>query len=360
VGGEALLHPPPRWRGPEWARQLAIEGAHFYTSLFGEASAIWRVAPGFVSELFRSGVYPSQMTFRKLAYIPERSDIRRLRELNPTWEFRPDFDPREWVIVLLHGYIDNSGAVWIASRLAARGYQVYLVRYPFLRGIRRLTGELADMLERIAHRERGKRIVPLGHSLGGFLWDHLLLHRPEVVQRYRMPLYIPMGSPHFGTLAAHLGIGQSAAEMLPGSRIVHDHLSRTFPEDLEVYPFVSRFDVFVLPIETALLRRGVNYVFSETGHLAQVARRETIVAIEEILASPREILEERAEQRPFWPSAFTWGLSQLPRRLQKKLGVAGILDYVLGAEDPPEFRIRIVHHELRTGELPELRHPPPR
>lgn len=322
--------------------------------------AVLRVGPGFLGELFRSGVYPSQMTFRKLPYLPERSELRRLREWNPGWTFRLDFDPHDWVLVFLHGYIDNSGAIRIANRLAARGHQVYLVRYPFLRGVRRLAADLAETLERIARRERGKRLVPLGHSLGGFVWDHLLLHRPEVVERYRMPLYISMGSPRFGTLAAHLGFGQSAREMRPGSPIVRDHLERTYPPGLEVYPFVSRFDLFVLPIETALLKRAVNYVFSETGHLAQVARRETVIAIEEILATPRELLEERAERRPFWPSAFTWALSQLPRAARERLGVAGILDYVLGNSEPTDFRIRIVHHELRTGELPELRHPPAR
>ena len=255
---EHLIEPPPRWRGGAWARRLAIETAHFGTALGGEARALWRIAPGFLGELFRSGVYPEQMTFRKLPYLPERSDLRRLRQWNRRWVFRPDYDPREWVLVFLHGYIDNSGAIRIASHLAARGYQVYLVRYPFLRGVRRLAAELSETLARIARRERGKRIVPIGHSLGGFVWDHLILHRPEVVERYRMPLYIPIGSPHFGTLAARIGFGQSAAEMRPGSRIVCDHLERRFPPELEVYPFISRFDLLVLPIETALLRYAVH------------------------------------------------------------------------------------------------------
>ena len=360
---ESLLTPPPSWESSAWARRLAVEAAHFGAALAGEARALWRVGPGFFAELFRSGVYPEQMTFRKLPYLPERSDLARLRKWNRRWEFRPDFDPREWVLVFLHGYIDNSGAIRIASHLAARGYQVYLVRYPFLRGVRRLAADLSETLGRIARRERGKRIVPIGHSLGGFVWDHLLLHRPEMVERYRMPLYIPIGSPHFGTLAAHLGLGQSASEMRPGSRVVCDHLERRFPDSLEIYPFVSRFDLLVLPIETALLRRAVNYVFSETGHLAQVARRETVLAIEEILASPREVLEERADRRPFWPSTFTWALSQLPRPVRERIGVQGVLDYVFGEggeSEPPSFRVRIVHHELRTGEMPELRHPPSR
>jgi hypothetical protein len=148
--------------------------------------------------------------------------------------------------------------------------------------------------------------------------------------------------------------------MRPGSDLIRDHRSRRFPPGFEIYPFVSRFDLFVLPIETALLHSGVNYVFSETGHLAQVANREAAAAIEEILATPRDILVERADERPFWPSALSWVLGGLPRSFQSAIGLGDLLDDVFDGSEPPSFRVRIVHHELRTGTLPLLRHPPAR
>lgn len=331
------------------------ECLHFGTSLIGEWIAGANVMPKHVRETWRSGVYPTQMTYRKLPYRREASDLARLRQWNPGWIFREDFDPRDWVIVFLHGYVDNTGAVRVAYKLAHLGYQVYLVRYPYLQSVRRTAVGLMEVLRSIEHRERGKRIVPIGHSLGGFIWDHLLLHRPEIVERYRMPLYISMGSPRFGTLAAHFAIGASAREMRPGSTLVRDHLKRSYPPNFEVYSFISRFDLLVLPIETSLLKRAVNYVFSETGHIAQVTRNETIRAIEEILASPREILEARAERRPFALSPFTWALGCLPEAVRKRLGIEGILAYVRDGDMPPDFRIRIVHHDLRIGLLPTLR-----
>lgn len=342
---------------PDWgsARRLVKELLHFGTSLVGEAIGLSKVAPSFAREAFRGGVYPGQITFRKLPYRRELSDLARLRAWNPDWIFREDYDPRDWVIVFLHGYVDNTGAVRIAYKLARLGYQVYLVRYPFLQSVRRTAVRLMETLDAISHRERGKRIVPIGHSLGGFIWDHLLLHRPEIVERYRMPLYISMGSPRFGTLSAHAGFGSSAREMRPGSKLVVDHLKRSYPPELEVYSFISRFDVFVLPIETSLWKQGVNYVFSETGHLAQVTRNETVRAIEEIFASPREVLEARAEKRPFHLSPLAWLLGRLPEGLCERLGLAGILDYVQAGDTPPEFRIRIVHHDVRTGLLPVLK-----
>lgn len=353
-----LTHTHPDASGPFSGGERALRNiVHFGISLWWELRAVAEAAPGFVSEVFRNGAYPDKMTFRKLPWRPERSDLSRLRELNPTWAFRLDFDPRRWVFVFLHGYIDNTGGDRVAFKMASLGYQVYIVRYPFLRNVRRLAGELREVLEQIAKKEPGKRIVPVGHSLGGFIWDHLILHDPEIVERYRIPLYIPMGSPHFGTLSAYLGIGQSARQMRPRSDVVLEHLNRDFPPQLEIYPFVSRYDLLVLPIETALLRRGINYVFSETGHVAQVIRNEAVHAIEEIIASPPELLRARAEDRPFYLSSLTRGLRRLPRPLIQKLGIDGVLAYVEGTADrATEFKLRIVHHELRAGRMPVLRH----
>jgi hypothetical protein len=76
------------------------------------------------------------------------------------------------------------------------------------------------------------------------------------------------------------------------------------------------------------------------------------------MASPREILEARAEKRPFHPSALTWLLTKLPRSALEQLGVGGILDYVLDGSRPPEYWIRIVHHDVRSGRLPLLKRGP--
>jgi len=328
-------------------KRVLRDAVHFSVSLLSELRCAVGAAPGFVGEVARTGLYPEHITFRKLPYHPERSNLKLLKAKNPEWVFREDFDPRRWVIVFLHGYIDNTGADRVAFKLAQLGYQVYLVRYPFLRNVRRIAGELAEILELIAKRERGKRLLPIGHSLGGFVWDHLL--------HYNMPLYIPMGSPHFGTLAAYLGVGHSARQMRPTSDVVLEHLHRDFPPGLEIYPFVSRFDLLVLPIETALLKRGVNYVFNQTGHIGQVIRNETVQAIEEIMASPPELLVERAEKRSFHLSSLTNLLRTLPAGVRRYLGIDGVLKYVGATEGPAEFRLRVMHHELRLGLFPALK-----
>lgn len=336
--------------------QLLRDSVHFGVSLVNEALGVAQVGPGWVKEMFRNGVYPDHMTHRKLRYMPENGNLEMLKKNNPDWTFRENFNPEDMVIVFLHGYIDNTGADRAAFTLASLGYQVYVVRYPFFRDVRKIAEELAETLQLIARKEGNKQIIPIGHSLGGFVWDQLLHSYPELVKENNMPLYIPMGSPHYGTLAARIGLGKSARQMQANSDMVKFNLSRKFHKDLELYPFVSRFDLLVLPIETALLRSGINYLFTETGHIAQVVKNETICAIEEIISTPQSILKERSQYREFYPSSLTRMLSKLPKSAQARLGVDGVFEYLgLGTDNPTKFHMRIVHHEIRLGLIPTLK-----
>lgn len=335
--------------------QLMRDSVHFGVSLLGEALSVARVGPGWVKEMFKHGVYPDHMTHRKLRYLPEHSDIKMLKKKNPDWTFRENFNPNDMVLVFLHGYIDNTGADRVAFKLAKLGYQIYVVRYPFFRGVDILADELAETLQSIARKEPGKQIIPIGHSLGGFVWDQLLHTYPELVKEHNMPLYIPMGSPHYGTIVARIGLGQSARQMQADSDMVKFNLSKRFHKDLELYPFVSRFDLLVLPIETALLKRGINYLFTQTGHIGQVVKNETICAIEEVISTPQSVLKERSQYREFYLSSFARMLSKLPKNTQRKLGVDGVFDYLgLDSDEPTKFHMRIVHHEIRLGLIPTL------
>ena len=345
---------------PTASQRFWQDALHFTMSLGGEVRGVIEGAPGFLLEIARNGVYPSGMTFRKLAHNAQAAEFATLRRNNPDWDFRPGYNPQEWVIVFLHGYIDNTGADRIAYKLAELGYQIYVVRYPFLRSVVDLAHDLAAILAQIAEREPRAKLVPIGHSLGGFIWDELLQSQPDVALRYQMPLYIPLGSPHFGTLAAYLGVGESARQMQPISDVVANHLRRNDTATTEIYTFVSRYDLLVLPIETALVRDGVNYILSETGHVAQIIRDEIALAVEEILASPADVLRDRASRRAFYPSSLMSILRALPESVRRKLGIEDSINYVLGTGgEPPEFLLRIVHHELHRNTFPRLIRPLP-
>ena len=336
------------------AQRLVRNTFHFGTSVIREAEAIRDAAPGYIDEIKRHRMYPQGISFRKLQRNPKNADLKMLKRMNPSWPFRKNFDPDKWVFVFLHGYVDNTGADRVVFKLADLGYQIYLVRYPFMRSVPELGAEMLPILEEIAEREPGKSIVPIGHSLGGLIWDEILLCFPEVVPRYRMPLYIPLGSPHFGTLAAYFGIGQSVLDMRPGSDVVRAHRKMNFPDQLEIYPFVSRFDLLVVPVETALMKRGINYILSETGHIGQVSSERAVHAIEEIITCDPDVLRERATKRIFYPSSLTWMLSCLPAPWIKKMGVDVIHDYLGEGDEQAEFFVRVVRHEIALGLFPKL------
>ncbi len=354
---EAVLPRPELGSAMPGARRLLRDAYHFSASVLGEVSAIAQAAPGYVHEALKYQLYPRRMEHFKLDGGPQRGALRRLRRLNPAWPFREDFDPEDQVVVFLHGYVDNTGADLSIKRLAQLGYTVYAVRVPFLSPVAVLAEQLCVQLAQIRAKEGARRFIPIGHSLGGFVWDHVLLTRPELVEQYRMPLYIPIGSPRLGTLVALIAPGGSGRDMRPDSVVVREHLRRRYPPGLEIYNFISRFDTVVFPIETSLWPDGINYIFSETGHIGQLVRPHVELAIEEVLASDPQALLTRTEWRRFTPTAFTALCSRLPESFQRAIGVADMVRFVHGDERLcRRFRIRIVHRELRDGRFPRLEH----
>jgi hypothetical protein len=338
-------------------RRFLRDVGHLGISLVGEAAALISSSPGYCEELIREGLYSHNLSFRKLPIVNGPVQLDALQRDNPHWDFREDFDPNQWVFVFLHGYVDNTGADRIAFKLAALGYQVYLLRYPFLKGVRELGNMVKEAMEAIHQMESGKRLVPVGHSLGGFIWDEVLLNAPDIVERYRIPLYLPLGSPHFGTLAAYVAIGQSAQDMRPNSDVVRAHRVLSFPDSLEVYSIVSRFDMLVVPIETALLKSGINYILSETGHIGQVISSRSVLAIEEIISTNPEVLLKRSTHRQFYPSSLCRALGWLPSAWRRHVAVDSIFTNLSEDSKDERLRLRVVHREMALGVFPRLNRP---
>jgi pimeloyl-ACP methyl ester carboxylesterase len=300
--------------------------------------------------------YPSRAYPITLRGVKGPGSLSRLKRLNPHWPFRDGFDPESWQILFLHGYIDNTGSDRAIHHLPRLGYTVHMIRYPFLRTVEGIAEEVYEILRGIRRKEGDRPYVLLGHSLGGLIWDHLLKTEPTLVKEYQIPLYIPMGSPHYGTLPAFLAVGGSGRDMRPGSPLLRRHLAMDFPLDLEIYPFVSRFDLLVLPVETALLPTGVNYIFSETGHLGLVVHSHLLYALEEVFATDPRVLRERVVYRPFFPDSLTEILKRLPEGFRKRVGLEKFF-MSLGADGAPHplYHLRIVPRNWVREGYPVLR-----
>lgn len=103
-------------------------------------------------------------------------------------------------VVLIHGLGRTRLSMWpMARRLRADGWQVELASYPSRRltieaAAARVAGQVASLVAE--HGWKGVNLV--GHSLGGLIARHLLLHRPDLNVRR----VVQLGTPNAGTAAA--------------------------------------------------------------------------------------------------------------------------------------------------------------
>jgi triacylglycerol lipase len=172
-------------------------------------------------------------------------------------------------VVLLHGYFHNrSGFDFMSRELRSRGFRwIHGLNYnPLGNGVPDLAESFARTVEDIRKVSGSKRVHVVGHSLGGVIvrWYIQELGGAKLVDRC-----ITIGTPHNGTLAAYLGIGQAARDMRPGSPILERlelGLPRTKTKIVKLY---SDLDVLIIPSSSAVLpeRKNVtNLLIEDLGH----------------------------------------------------------------------------------------------
>lgn len=100
-------------------------------------------------------------------------------------------------VVLVHGlWMTGIDMALLRHRLHRCGFDVYLFRYPSLRGtVAENAARLAAFVER---RVPGDIVHFVGHSLGGLVIRRLVLDRPDL----RPGRIVTLGTPHRGSRAA--------------------------------------------------------------------------------------------------------------------------------------------------------------
>jgi triacylglycerol lipase len=174
-------------------------------------------------------------------------------------------------IVLIHGWVDNRSIFTLLRRqLRRRGFgRIVSFQYPvFSRDVATAARRLGASIERLCQETGYERVHVVGHSLGGLIARYY-------VQRLggdeRVHTLATLGTPHSGTLAAHLALGTVIRDLRPGSALMAD-LSAPCPgcrtQFLAIY---SDLDQLVIPSESArlehpdlvvrnVLRRGVGHL----------------------------------------------------------------------------------------------------
>jgi triacylglycerol esterase/lipase EstA (alpha/beta hydrolase family) len=182
--------------------------------------------------------------------------------------------PAQLPVLLLHG-VGCNAAVWTSMRryLDAEGLgPVYALSYgPPFAPIETFAPQVADKIAQIEKDTGARKVVIVGHSMGGLVArSYLRRYGGAHVRRL-----VTIGTPHEGSRHAHLMSGSSIADMRPGS----DYLAALRrPHDNEAgVPIVSLWswhDSMVTPQTSSRLPGADNIVLSGVAHNAMLGDAE--------------------------------------------------------------------------------------
>jgi triacylglycerol lipase len=157
-------------------------------------------------------------------------------------------------ILLVHGMIDNRAIFSVLTRkLHAHGFErVYRLNYsPMTNDVRGAAEKLAARVEELVAETGYERLHIVGHSLGGLIARYY-------VQRLggdaRVHTLVTLGTPHHGSLAAHLVPVQLGQQLRPTSDLFAE-LDEPAPGiRTRVVAFWSDIDQLIVPHDNARLR----------------------------------------------------------------------------------------------------------
>lgn len=175
-------------------------------------------------------------------------------------------------ILLLHGIMDNRSVFTVFRRtLRRRGFGVvHAVNYSLLTGdIRAAAHQLSGHVEQLRERTGAEKVHIVGHSLGGMIARYYVQRMGGAAA---VDTLVTLGSPHRGTIAAHLMPTPLGRQLRPGSDVLEE-LARPAPGCSTRFLVVwSRMDQMVLPQRNARLTHPdldvEEFQMSDVGHLS--------------------------------------------------------------------------------------------
>lgn len=174
-------------------------------------------------------------------------------------------------ILLVHGMADNHSIFALLRRgLMRRGFsRVFAMNYSVrTRDVRTAAAQLAEEVERIIEETGYDRIHVVTHSLGGLIARYYVTRLDGDAQVHTL---VTLGSPHQGTLLAHLLPTRLARQVRPGSALLRE-LNQPAPGcRTRIIAMWSDTDEAILPAHHAALHQeGVavtNVPLTGVGHV---------------------------------------------------------------------------------------------
>lgn len=169
-------------------------------------------------------------------------------------------------LLLIHGYGCSRAAWWwLRPRLQAAGWTVATIDLePVYASIDDYVDPLARRVDSVLAETGAERLILVGHSMGGLVARAYL-------RRFggsRVARLVTLGTPHQGSALAHIGLGENARQMRPGSTWLQAAANPAAMVD--TVTLYSPHDNFVMPNANLLLPGALSQAIDGIGHLAML------------------------------------------------------------------------------------------
>lgn len=170
-------------------------------------------------------------------------------------------------ILLVHGYMMRGWTlIYIKKRLQIDGWEnVYTWSYiPHFKNIPYYAEQLKNKADEIIKETDQRKIVLIGHSMGGLLARYYIEHLKGKSYVERL---ITLGTPHHGTQLWSFILSPCGKEMRPESDFLRK--LKAIPDDIKTLSIYSSFDELVLPYQSSKLKGKniLNKEFEGLGHM---------------------------------------------------------------------------------------------
>ena len=196
-------------------------------------------------------------------------------------------------VVLVHGLVDNRSVFSVMQRsLRKRGF-AYVCTWnysPLLTDIARGAADLGAHVERICAQTGHDRVHVVGHSLGGLIARHY-------VQRQRgdrrVESLVTLGTPHQGSLLAHVVPTPLIRQLRPGSPLLRELAEPAPGCRTTLTAIYSDLDQMVLPTSSGRCDHADlgarNVLVHGIGHMSLPRHRSVVDEVAATLAGRRHV-----------------------------------------------------------------------
>jgi hypothetical protein len=194
-------------------------------------------------------------------------------------------------VLLVHGLVDNRSVFSVMHRsLRRRGFsQVFTWNYsPLLTDVARGAADLGAHIERICEQTGHDRVHVVGHSLGG------LISRYSVQRQggdRRVESLVTLGTPHEGSLWAHVLPTPLIRQLRPGSPVLRQLAEPAPGCRTRVTAIYSDLDQMVVPTSSGRCEhpdlQARNVLFRGIGHVSLPRHRGVVDEVAATLAGLR-------------------------------------------------------------------------